>query len=94
MLSHTVAAKSTPCTVAPLLERVTVAIEKPLLARFDRWLRKHGLSNCSEAVRDLIRARLVEDEEAQGEAEAVASLTLIYDNAQRELSDRLTAAGH
>lgn len=76
------------------LERISLAIEKPLLARFDRWLRKRGLSNRSEAVRDLVRARLVEDEQAQGKGDAVASLTLIYDHAQRELSERLVAAGH
>jgi len=76
------------------LERISLAIEKPLLARFDRWLRKRGLSNRSEAVRDLVRAKLVEDDETQGAAEAVASLTLIYDHAQRELADRLIDAGH
>lgn len=76
------------------LERISVAIEGPLLARFDRWLQKRGLSNRSEAVRDLVRARLVEDEETVASGEAVASLTLIYDHAQRELSDRLIQAGH
>ncbi|HUL77167.1 MAG TPA: nickel-responsive transcriptional regulator NikR [Vicinamibacteria bacterium] len=74
------------------LERISLAIEKPLLARFDRWLHKRGLSNRSEAVRDLVRAKLVEDEQARGEA--VASLTLIYDHAQRELANRLVDVGH
>jgi len=36
----------------------------------------------------------VEDEQSAGGGEAVASLTLIYDHAQRELSDRLIDAGH
>jgi CopG family nickel-responsive transcriptional regulator len=76
------------------LERISVAIEKGLLVRFDRWLRKRGLSNRSEAVRDLVRARLVEDESATGDVEAVASLTLIYDHGQRELAERLVGAGH
>ena len=76
------------------IERISLAIEKDLLDRFDRWLRKRGLSNRSEAVRDLVRARLVEDEESEGHGESVASLTLIYDHGQRELSDRLVDAGH
>jgi CopG family nickel-responsive transcriptional regulator len=76
------------------LERISLAIEKDLVARFDRWLGKRGLSNRSEAVRDLIRARLVEEEQGSGRGEAVASLTLIYDHEQRELSDRLIDAGH
>jgi CopG family nickel-responsive transcriptional regulator len=76
------------------LERISLAIEKPLLARFDRLLRRRKLGNRSEAVRDLIRSRLVAEEEKTSAGEAVASLTLVYDHAQRELSDRLVEAGH
>lgn len=76
------------------LERVTLAIDSELLARFDRLLETRGLGNRSEAVRDLIRARLVEEEASTGHGEAVASLTLLYDHEQRELSDKLTEAGH
>lgn len=75
------------------LERVSLAIEKDLLRRFDRLLKKRGLGNRSEAMRGLIRARLVE-EESGGRREVVASLTLVYDHEQRELSDRLVATGH
>lgn len=76
------------------LERVTLAIDSELLSRFDRLLEARGLGNRSEAVRDLIRARLVEEEASAGHGEAVASLTLLYDHEQRELSDKLTEAGH
>lgn len=76
------------------LERVSLAIEKPLLRRFDRLIGRAGLGNRSEAVRDLIRRRLVEEQETSGRGEAVGSLTLVYDHAQRELADRLVGAGH
>ena len=76
------------------LERVSLAIEKTLLQRFDRLLGKRGLGNRSEAIRDLIRRRLVEEEALAGRSEVVASLTLVYDHGQRELSDRLSASGH
>jgi CopG family nickel-responsive transcriptional regulator len=76
------------------VERVSLAIEKPLLDRFDRLLHQRKLGNRSEAVRDLIRRRLVEEEATVGRGEAVASLTLLYDHEQRELSDRLLGAGH
>jgi len=76
------------------LERVSLAIEKGLLRRFDRLLEHRDLGNRSEAVRDLIRRRLVEEEALAGRGEVVASLTLVYDHAQRELSDRLVASGH
>jgi len=78
----------------PGLERVTLAIDSELLARFDRLLGERGLGNRSEAVRDLIRARLVEEERVAGRGEAVASLTLLYDHEQRELAERLVEAGH
>lgn len=76
------------------LERISLAIEKGLLSRFDQLLRRRNLGNRSEAVRGLIRSRLVAEEETTSRTEAVASLTLVYDHAQRELSDRLVEAGH
>jgi CopG family nickel-responsive transcriptional regulator len=75
------------------LERISLAVDKDLIERFDGLLARRHLGNRSEAVRDLIRARLVEDE--GGEAgKCVASLTLVYDHVQRELSNRLVSAGH
>ncbi len=55
------------------IERISLAIDKPLLGRFDRPLAKRRLGNRSEAVRDLIRRRLVEEGAAQGTTEAVAA---------------------
>lgn len=75
------------------LERISLAIEKDLLRRFDALLGRRKLGNRSEVVRDLIRRRLVE-EEAKGDEEVVGTLTLVYDHAQRELTDRLVEAGH
>jgi CopG family nickel-responsive transcriptional regulator len=76
------------------LERISLSIEKGLLGRFDRLLRQRRLGNRSEAVRDLMRRRLVEEQEQAGHAPAVASLTLVYDHEQRALSERLVGAGH
>jgi CopG family nickel-responsive transcriptional regulator len=74
------------------LERISLSLEKDLLTRFDRFLQRRDLGNRSEAVRDMIRDRLVEDEAEGGQV--VASLTLVYDHEQRALSDRLVEAGH
>jgi Arc/MetJ-type ribon-helix-helix transcriptional regulator len=58
------------------LERISLAIEPELLRRFDRLLGESGVANRSEAVRDLVRKRLVgEDEDPK--AESAAALTLV-----------------
>lgn len=76
------------------LERITIAIESELLGSFEELLDRRNLGNRSEAIRDLIRRKLVEDEIEHEEGEAVASLTLLYDHEQRELAERLVEAGH
>ncbi len=76
------------------LERVSVAIDRPLLQDFDRLLADRSLGNRSEAMRDLMRRRLVEEHATAARGHGVGTLTLIYDHDQRELSDRLVEAGH
>lgn len=80
-------------TGAADLERISLAIEPDLLRRFDASLARGGVQNRSEAVRDLIRKRLVEEDE-DPKAEAAATLTLVYDHDTRELADRLVEIGH
>lgn len=78
----------------PGLERVSLAIDSSLLQEFDRLLTARNLGNRSEAMRDLMRRRLVEDHAADPRGQGVGTLTLIYDHDQRELSDRLVEIGH
>jgi len=76
-------------------ERVSLAIESELLARFDALIEKSGHGNRSEAMRDLMRNRLIEEEWATSTTgEAVATVTLVYDHTKRELADRLLEVGH
>lgn len=76
------------------LERIGVAVDKDLLERFDDLLQRVGHTNRSEAIRDLIRDRLVEEESFSGKGEAVGTLTLVYDHTKRDLSDKLVSLGH
>ncbi len=76
------------------VERISLAVEEDLIERFDALVARAGKGNRSEAIRDLIRKRLVEEEWERGKKEAVASLTLVYDHGKRELADRLVDAGH
>jgi CopG family transcriptional regulator, nickel-responsive regulator len=76
------------------LSRFGVSIESPLLDRFDKFLSKTEYINRSEAIRDLIRARLVDEEVTTGTGKAYGVLTLVYDHHQRELEHRLNHLQH
>ena len=76
------------------LERISITIEGELSRQFEELLERRQLGNRSEAIRDLIRRRLVEEEIETGEGTVVASLTLVYDHEQRELSKKLVESGH
>jgi CopG family nickel-responsive transcriptional regulator len=76
------------------LARFGVSMESLLLERFDRFIELHGYPNRSEAVRDLVRERLVRGEWEGGDTETVGTITLIYDHHMRELTEKLTEHQH
>jgi CopG family nickel-responsive transcriptional regulator len=65
-----------------------------LLKRFDQLISRQGYGNRSEAIRDLIRDRLVVEDWRRGEKEVVGTITLVYDHHTRELLERLTHLQH
>src|SRR5262249_39451661 len=68
------------------LTRVTISLESALLEAFDRRNDAKGYATRSEAIRDLIRDRLVREESERAEGEQVAVVTLVYDHHARELA--------
>lgn len=76
------------------LIRFGVSMDEQLLQRFDELIERSGQVNRSEAVRDLVRARLVEADTSDDTARGFGVLTLVYDHHQRELQDRLIAVQH
>lgn len=76
------------------LVRFGVSISAPLLRKFDALIAEKGYVNRSEAIRDLIRNRLVEAEWERGDKETLATLTILYDHRVRELADRLDDFQH
>ena len=76
------------------LIRYGVSIDRSLSHRFDRLIKEKGYQNRSEAIRDLIRDRLVEEEWATDEEETIGVVTLLYDHRQRDLSSNLTRSQH
>jgi CopG family nickel-responsive transcriptional regulator len=74
--------------------RFGVSMEEGLLSRFDEAIARSGQANRSEAVRDLVRRRLVEDRVRDPEAKVLGVLTLVYDHHRQDLQDRLVALQH
>ncbi|MGH9739275.1 MAG: nickel-responsive transcriptional regulator NikR [Candidatus Acidiferrales bacterium] len=75
------------------LARTGVSLEQDLLKKFDDFIGKKGYQNRSEAIRDLIRERLVQEESDENKM-VVGSLTFIYDHHRHNLTEKLVAAQH
>jgi CopG family transcriptional regulator, nickel-responsive regulator len=71
------------------LVRFGVAMERALLADFDRRITAQGYENRSEALRDLVRADLTRAAWDEG-ARVAATLTLVYSPSVRELVLRVS----
>lgn len=74
--------------------RFGISIDERLLDRFDRLIDEKGYSNRSEAIRDLIRNALVEEEWSNESEETVGTVSLVYDHHTRDLADKLTEHQH
>lgn len=76
------------------LTRISISLESALLEAFDRRNGDKGYSTRSEAIRDLIRDRLIKEEAEGAAGEQVAVVTLVYDHHARELAARLIDKQH
>ena len=74
--------------------RFGVSMDSRLLKQFDKYINQKGYANRSEAIRDLIRSNLVEEEWEVGTGETVGTITIIYNHHKRELTDTLTNIQH
>ena len=75
------------------LIRLSISIEQSLLTELEKLVKQSRYANRSEYIRDLIRARLVE-QEWQKNQEALGTITLVYDHHQRRLGEKLTEIQH
>ncbi len=74
--------------------RFGVSMEKNLLASFDELNSRKGYTNRSEALRDLVRDHLVEEEWRTEKKEMTGTITIVYNHHSRGLSDTLTDLQH
>jgi len=75
------------------LIRFGVSIEETLLKNFDRYIRERQYQNRSEALRDLIREALVEEEWEKDEVIA-GGIAYVYDHHHKQLVNKLLDIQH
>ncbi len=76
------------------VERFSVSIPRELLNALDKIVKQSKYKTRSEAIRDLIRARLVEDQWKSPNAEVVGIVSIVYDHHKREVTDKLVDLQH
>ncbi len=74
--------------------RFGVSADVRLLGKFDDMIADQCYANRSEAIRDLIRDRLVEYAWTASQEEVVGTLTLVYNHESSELTEKLTRLQH
>ena len=77
------------------LVRFTVAVPEGLLQEFEAHVARRGMHvNRSEAVRDLMREQMAEDDTTDPDTEVVGSITMVYDHHTVGLSGSLDEIQH
>jgi len=77
------------------LVRFGVAMDEELLGRFDELVTRRGRgANRSEAVRDLVRDSLVDEQWEAPEEEIVGTITMVFDHHANDLAEKLDALQH
>lgn len=75
------------------LIRFGISLDKDLSEKFDQRIKQKAYTNRSEAIRDLIRQDLVQQQWQKGD-EVAGAITLIYDHHKRELLNTITDIQH
>jgi CopG family nickel-responsive transcriptional regulator len=76
------------------VERIGVSLEKDLLSLFDALIAKQGYPSRSEAIRDLIRQQISQEQLGNPKAHAVAAVFLVYSHHSTRLMEMLTDLQH
>lgn len=76
------------------IKRFGVSIESRLLEQFDSYIAVNDYENRSEAIRDLIRSQLVEEEWAKTNENVAGAIVIVYDHHKREVVDKLLDIQH
>ncbi len=74
--------------------RFSVSLPEKLLAELDKRVDEQGYASRSEYTRDLIRERIVKDSWQEDETEVIGVFTMIYDDKQNDLVERILTIQH
>ena len=77
------------------LVRFGVAMDEDLLGKFDELVARRGIAaNRSEAVRDLVRDALVDEQWEAPDEEIVGTITMVFDHHANDLAEKLDSLQH
>lgn len=76
------------------LTRFGVSMPDELIRQFDRYLAQEGYDNRSEAIRDLIRKALLQQQSFAPDRLVAGTVVLVYDHHAGDLPGRLTELQH
>jgi len=74
--------------------RFGVSMNARLLEKFDSLAKRRGAANRSEAIRDLVRDALVDEQWRSGKGRSMAAVVIVYDHHARDLNARLNSIQH
>ncbi|MCF7859380.1 MAG: nickel-responsive transcriptional regulator NikR [Candidatus Cloacimonetes bacterium] len=75
------------------LVRFGVSLDNKLLNQFDQLIKQHSYTNRSNAIADIIRDKLIEQEWLSNEV-VTGVVTIVFDHHQRDLTNSLTNIQH
>jgi len=76
------------------LIRFGISMEEDLLHQFDHLIARKGYTNRSEALRDIVRDKLVEESIETEHGNVFGALVFLYDHHKRELEKSLSNLQH
>lgn len=74
--------------------RFGVSIEPELINKFDKSIKKEGYTSRSEAIRDIIRKKLIKEKIQDPNSEVIGTLTIVYDHHVHNLNEKLLDIQH
>jgi CopG family nickel-responsive transcriptional regulator len=77
-----------------VVKRFSISLDEDLLGLFDKLIGEKGYTNRSEAIRDLIREHMIEEEWTDEEVDTAGVVILVYDHHQMELAQKLADHQH